>query len=361
MLRQFIQTKTEYERQKGAVLIWVAAGMLAFLGFAALAIDVGFIMASRNEAQNVADAAALAACRELGEQYKKIYDGELDEIDENKVKEVAKYTASKNSISGHNVNITDECIEIKYWPSDAEDLLWGKNSVQVEINDEHTNDISMFFSKLFFVDSLSYSKLAIASLLGMPPQNVNPGGVEVPFGLDTRWFEENDFNSVIKFHPSSSLAGWHVFTETPVKTPTLWDILEAVKDNHVEDYLDSEIIPGETEFNFTGGTLGNAGWGPFQEAFYERATCVENDEGVTECEWKTTTVVYDLESINPNKTNPNTSIPIVGFVDLIITGVHTPPDMEIEAKVIPYFEDDDYSRGAGIPYGTMGTIPNLVK
>lgn len=64
MSDHFIKQK-DVEKQKGAVLIWVAAGMIAFLGFAALAIDVGFLMASRNELQNAADAGALAGARDL--------------------------------------------------------------------------------------------------------------------------------------------------------------------------------------------------------------------------------------------------------------------------------------------------------
>ncbi|WP_175810910.1 pilus assembly protein TadG-related protein [Burkholderia cepacia] len=47
-------------KQKGAVAITVAVLMLILLGFAALAIDVGYLFVVRNELQNAADAAALA-------------------------------------------------------------------------------------------------------------------------------------------------------------------------------------------------------------------------------------------------------------------------------------------------------------
>ncbi len=40
--------------------------MLLLIGFAAFAIDVGYMMVSRNELQNIADTAALAAAGELG-------------------------------------------------------------------------------------------------------------------------------------------------------------------------------------------------------------------------------------------------------------------------------------------------------
>lgn len=46
--------------QKGAVAVMVAVAMTMLLGFAALAIDVGYLFVVRNELQNSADAAALA-------------------------------------------------------------------------------------------------------------------------------------------------------------------------------------------------------------------------------------------------------------------------------------------------------------
>ncbi|AIO40659.1 tad-like Flp pilus-assembly family protein [Burkholderia cenocepacia] len=48
------------QKQKGAVAITVALLMTILLGFAALAIDIGYLFVVRNELQNAADAAALA-------------------------------------------------------------------------------------------------------------------------------------------------------------------------------------------------------------------------------------------------------------------------------------------------------------
>ena len=42
-----------------------AIGLLTLLGFAALAIDVGYLFVVRNELQNAADAAALAGAGKL--------------------------------------------------------------------------------------------------------------------------------------------------------------------------------------------------------------------------------------------------------------------------------------------------------
>ena len=49
----------------GAVAIVAALSLLAFLGIVSLAIDMGHLYTVRNELQNVADAAALAAAGNL--------------------------------------------------------------------------------------------------------------------------------------------------------------------------------------------------------------------------------------------------------------------------------------------------------
>jgi Flp pilus assembly protein TadG len=58
-LRKFVQGS------EGSVMVLTALGLVAFLGFASLAIDLGHLYVVRNELQNVADAAALAGVNKL--------------------------------------------------------------------------------------------------------------------------------------------------------------------------------------------------------------------------------------------------------------------------------------------------------
>ena len=51
--------------ERGAVLVHVALAMLALIAFSALAIDYGALLVSRRQAQNAADAAALAGALSL--------------------------------------------------------------------------------------------------------------------------------------------------------------------------------------------------------------------------------------------------------------------------------------------------------
>ena len=51
--------------ERGQVLIMFAVGLVVLLGIAAIAIDLGRMMAERRHLQTAADAGALAACQSL--------------------------------------------------------------------------------------------------------------------------------------------------------------------------------------------------------------------------------------------------------------------------------------------------------
>ena len=60
---------TLIRRTEGSVAVISAIGLVAFLGMVSLAIDMGHLYTARNELQNVADAAALAAAGNLIHDY----------------------------------------------------------------------------------------------------------------------------------------------------------------------------------------------------------------------------------------------------------------------------------------------------
>ena len=67
--------------QKGVVAPMVAVFLTVLIGFTALAIDIGYYMVTRNELQNIADGAALAACGELGAIYQNMSPEDQSEYD----------------------------------------------------------------------------------------------------------------------------------------------------------------------------------------------------------------------------------------------------------------------------------------
>ena len=56
---------TRAKRERGAIIIHVAFALLALLGFAAFVVDMGVMWVSRGQAQNAADAGALAGAVSL--------------------------------------------------------------------------------------------------------------------------------------------------------------------------------------------------------------------------------------------------------------------------------------------------------
>jgi hypothetical protein len=60
--RILVNWKKQYA---GQILVMFAAALVAILGFSALAVDVGFLLAERRGVQNAADAAAMAAARQV--------------------------------------------------------------------------------------------------------------------------------------------------------------------------------------------------------------------------------------------------------------------------------------------------------
>jgi|UniRef100_A0A7V6A4W4 Flp pilus assembly protein TadG len=61
----FVRLRKFVQGTEGTIMVLSALGLVAFLGFASLAIDMGHLYVVRNQLQNVADAAALAGARQL--------------------------------------------------------------------------------------------------------------------------------------------------------------------------------------------------------------------------------------------------------------------------------------------------------
>ena len=59
--------------ERGAVAIIMAVAIVALVGIAALAIDIGSALVTKAELQNVSDAGTLAGTRELAIIYKEIH------------------------------------------------------------------------------------------------------------------------------------------------------------------------------------------------------------------------------------------------------------------------------------------------
>jgi len=368
--------QTQVGNTRGAVAIYVALTLTFFIGIAAMAVDVGYMMVGRTELQRTADAAALAATRQLGHIYEGMtYTAQQSydvTADASTIQDAAINVASQNRAAGAGVVIDAADIEIGTWDQAREPRFVvtssQPNAVRVKTRRDGTTNgpVTTFFARIFGVNSVGISALATAALTGEGTSG--PGGLPIPIGIPTRWFENPSFcNSSINFYPpcnkepcttSEGCASYHTFEDYPSSASFIKNII--MPGIPTGAYEAPATTAGVTGFNFTGGTLAalmNPPDYPFITLF--DAMKVRND-GVTDLDedpatWTAKVVVYESDSC----ANPNQTLTIVGYTTIVITNVVGSPNPRVEGKVL--CDNVQYGRGGGGNYGTMGSIPGLVQ
>jgi len=390
---------SKFKDQRGVTALVVALALAMLLGFAALAIDVGYLYATKNELQNVADAAALAAAGKLGDIYSTTADLANYECDRTNIVPSAQAVvgAGKNSAGGKDIVIRDEDIYInnlkgagttrfdtnhyKLPKPDAVRVIARRDSI---IN----TSISTFFARVFNINSVPVMADATAALTG--PSKVITGGLPIPIGIGKKRFESEYCDKPIKFYPTTDIeacGGWHVYFDD--KTLIKQDVLDGLLADP-PTFTSPETEAGDV-FYFKGG-VDNAAYEKLKQLF--DATKGINDfyddegeikkwpiDGDLDSEtWSTTVAIYNWDDCS----NPNDHIEIVGFTKIRIYEICTassdplikitggeiyPPLSPLEyctsgLKQIVAIIDCDFtepSRGGGGNYGILGTIPGLVE
>jgi hypothetical protein len=394
--------------KKGVTLVIVALMIFVIVGIVALAIDVGHLMATRNELQNVADAAALAGAGYLGSVYKDLPYSEQQNktFTKEEVAAVVNQVAQKNKASGENISILYEDIIIGRWDPDdrkvSPETLVAPDAVYVKARrDESANSgITTFFAGIFGINTLNVNGEATAALTG--PAWVEEGELKTPFGLSENVFP-NDCSDLISFSPTTeSCAGWHNFFD-PINASKMEDkLIGLIQGDTACEYCGDSLLNGpawleanfdinktpdsETtpltsagdEFEFQGGTIsslfnggylgidynGNTGTvydnekkpAPILALFdYFRYRDDDGDDSV----WTATIPVY--KDSTDGCINPNTAIEVVGFAKIVVISPDPPPSSNIQVHV-----DCNLSviegRGGGGTYGNLkGSIPNIVQ
>lgn len=354
--------------ERGVVVIVVAITAILLLSLVAFAIDIGYAMLTRNELQNVADASALAASRELGVFYEgmsyeqqQVYDCTGD--DEAKIIQAAKDVAEKNRAAGKNITINSDDITIGNWNANTRTLnptLNGPDAVKVRARrDNITNGpITTFFAHILGQDTLSISTKATAALTG--ESTAEAGGLPLPVGISAYWFtlyEETGYcNKPIKLHPTNTIegcAGWHTYMDTPANAAKLRQLLKDLKDGR---FTSPNTVAGVDEFVFIGGDVAS----DFSDikALFDYMKGL--NDGVLDADedpntWTTAVPVYEWDNCD----NPNKAIKILGFAMVTIMDVLLAPEKTVDAVV--KCDGIRFGRGGGGEYGTKGSIPGLVE
>jgi hypothetical protein len=404
--------------QQGAVLVIVVASLVVIIGVAALAIDIGYLYTTRNELQNVADAAALAGARYLGEIYSGLPISAMGvhSFTKPEVMVPINAIAQKNKAGNDVILIRPEDVDIGLWdPAKSQDdiylsTLMGPDAVTVIARRDNTanNPITVFFAKIFGIDSMNVvSRKAIAALTG--PSFVKEEDLTTPFGISQN---KNCADPIIKLSPTGSCAGWHDFiwphNENDMATTQLRIINDHVTDvsgmvnghdwltnnwptlkwsqlnSKISSLLNIAAVPDIFQvgdyFDFNGGNVSSL----FNGSYIDTSKTYDGNQGTITGSpanspapifalfdyfrfrdhdghndiWTATIPVY--KDTFPCA-NPSGSTEIVGYADVQITSPLGPPstsfDVTLDCNLVV-----DPDRGGGTTYGNLkGKIPNLVK
>lgn len=366
--------KLKLKDQSGVVAVVVAISMVMLLSFAALAIDIGYLYATKNELQNVADAAALAAAGKLGDIYTTTADPLTYVCDRTNIVPSAQAVvgAGKNVAGGKNIIIRDADIYI----DNLEDVKAAFPKYRFDTNDYNQPDavrvvarrdsnanlrISTFFAGIFNINFLPVWADATAALTGQ--STAGPGGLPLPVSINKEWMDTIPCNEDLTFNPSSAdvCAAWHAYTKGNGYNPNANGMRTLIDDITDFTYESPETIAGVTQFDFSNGTISSIfTHDNFQNLFDDRK--VRND-GILDMDtdgetWTLTVPIYD-NSTGSKPCNPSGLVTIVGFASITITGVSGPPDKIVHATVV--CDQVKPGRGGGSEYGTMGSIAGLVE
>jgi len=392
-------------KDQGGVTAILIAIVIAFLiSVTALAVDIGYVMTTKNELQNVADAAALAATRQLGAIYQSMpYAQQQSYVcDPATILPIAKDVAGKNRAGGKNITLNDSDIIIGQWDANTKTLtptLNQPDAVEVTARRDGgaNGPITTFFARILGINTVAVGADATAALTGQA--TAGDGDLEIPIGISSFFFNPGErCNDWIKFSPThdpDSCAGWTTFDMSPSNDVTIRRILQ-----EVPGYTNPDTTAGETGFEFIGGDLSTPTFDALLLLFMNKGYDVRAD-GITPVVndgngdpvtgplpdgtpgtvpltddagnrlyyptdpptprnkhiWETTVVVYEWYDCS----NPNTQITVGGFTTVRLIDVKGAPDKTLIGKVMCNVVDSEDSRGGGGEYGTKGNIPGLVE
>ena len=207
------------QNRRGVTAVIVAICLAMLIGFAALAIDVGYLYSTHNELQNVADAAALAGAGYLGSTYETLsYSQQIGYVfNRQDVVDAVNQVAQKNRAAGSKISINDGDIFIGTldWDYDPPrvnpETLIEPDAVRVIARRDNiaNNPIATFFIRVFGVGTASVVADATAALTAST--TVEKGELKTPFGVSECIFPK-PCTELIQFSPTTeSCAGWHNF------------------------------------------------------------------------------------------------------------------------------------------------------
>ena len=163
------------DNERGMSLVFISVGFMSFMAATTLAIDVGMFMTARNQAQNSADAAALAGAVAL------VRNSYTDRSPTGPAVQSAIQTAQQNMIFGEDVSVTSGDVTFPPGPSG----MLNRVRVQVYRTTERENAVPTLLGSFFGVTSVDITASATAEAA---PANAMT--CVKPFMIPDKWIEK---------------------------------------------------------------------------------------------------------------------------------------------------------------------------
>ena len=160
--------------ERGMSLVFVGVGFMAFLAATTLAIDVGMFATARAQAQNSADAGALAGAVAL------YFDDYEDRTDSGPAKQNGVSAAQENQVISAMVNVTPADVTFPVGPTG----LSNRVRVQVYRTGERGNPLATLMGRFFGVDNVNITADATAEA-----SPANAMTCVMPFTIPDKWIE----------------------------------------------------------------------------------------------------------------------------------------------------------------------------
>ncbi len=348
----------DHNGERGSFTLLAAGAFVGLLGFLALVIDVGNLLVTRRQLQNVADTVAAAGSRELGRVYTELGDIDpgrhpLTTWEKARINLVVEEFARLNEVAGHAVSVAPGDVAFGRWDSASRTFTAtdvGATGLRVAMRYDSSADgaIGTFLGSVTGADKFKVSAAA-GTEIG-PVGKLPAGKMDLPVAISEAWFAGKESacsgDTEIKLYSTEeeeSCSAWHTYRWWPAYTPLLRFLLVEFER---ERLLSPKVEAGRTAFRFIHGSVESAL--PDIEALYDAR---KDEEG----EWEVHIPVYasaDCESPEGPRT-------IVGIATAVVTEVRsTGEDKEVRAKIV--CDVVDYGHGSAPNFGTYLAIPRLV-
>jgi Flp pilus assembly protein TadG len=175
--------------ERGMTLMFIAIAFLGFMAASAIAIDVGMFMTARSQAQNSADAGALAGATAL------VFNDYNDRTPSGPAVQSAKSGSTANQVIRANVSVKNSDVTFPVGPTGL------KNRVQVSVyrTQARGNPVPSYLGPLFGVPTVNIMATATAEA-----SDANAETCVMPFTIPDKWIEKQCGPEICPWDPTDT-------------------------------------------------------------------------------------------------------------------------------------------------------------